>query len=120
MPHAVINRAYGVRRIALQLAENASPRAWPDRARAELLSSKIAEAEATMPMFTIVSYMPRPPPEWRKVNIFARMRPLRLTEVEQGEERCLGALLHWRDPVERLKTLRRRSHTLVDDNPASG
>jgi hypothetical protein len=23
------------------------------------------------------------PPEWRKVNIFARMRPLRLTEVEQ-------------------------------------
>jgi hypothetical protein len=74
----------------------------------------------TMPMFTIVSYMPRPPPEWRKVNIFARMRPLRLTEVEQDEERCLGAMLHWRDPVERLKTLRRRSHTLVDDNPASG
>jgi hypothetical protein len=110
MPHAVINRAYGVRRIALQVAENASPRAWPDRARAELLSSKIAEAEATMPMFTIVSYMPRPPPEWRKVNIFARMRPLPLPR----------RYLHWRDPVERLKTLRRRSHTLVDDNPASG
>jgi hypothetical protein len=77
-------------------------------------------AEATMPMFTIVSYMPRPPPEWRKVNIFARMRPLRLTEVEQDEERCLDAMLHWRDPVERLRTLRRRSHTLADDNPASG
>ena len=46
--------------------------------------------------------------------------PLRLTEVEQDEERCLGAMLHWRDPVERLKTLRRRSHTLVDDNSASG
>jgi hypothetical protein len=73
-----------------------------------------------MPMFTIVSYMPRPPPEWRKVNIFARMRPLRLTEVEQDEEHCLGAMLHWRDPVERLRTLRRRSHTLANDNPASG
>ena len=73
-----------------------------------------------MPMFTIVSYMPRPPPEWRKVNIIARMRPLRLTEVEQDEERCLEAMLHWHDPIERLRALRSRGHTLVDDNPASG
>jgi hypothetical protein len=29
-------------------------------------------------------------------------------------------MLHWRDPVERLRTLRRRAHSLVDDNPASG
>jgi hypothetical protein len=30
--------------------------------------------------------------------------------------------LHWHDPEERLRTLRRRchTHTLVDDNPASG
>jgi hypothetical protein len=49
------------------------------------------------------------------------MRPLRLTEIEQDEERCLEAMLHWHDPVERLWALRRsHTHTLVDDNPASG
>jgi len=82
MPHAVINRAYGVRRIAFQFAENglAPCLAGPDARRAFELQDR----------------------------------------GEQGEERCLGAMLHWRDPVERLRTLRRRSHTLVDDNPASG
>jgi hypothetical protein len=31
-------------------------------------------------------------------------------------------MLHWQDPVERLRTIRRgqHAHTLVDDNPASG
>jgi hypothetical protein len=72
------------------------------------------------PMFTIVGLKPRPQPSWRKIDIFARLRPLRLTEVEQDEERCLEAMLHWHDPIERLRALRRRGHTLVDDNPASG
>jgi hypothetical protein len=71
-------------------------------------------------MFTIVGLKPRPQPSWRKVDIFARLRPLRLTEVEQDEERCLEAMLHWHDPIERLRALRSRGHTLVDDNPASG
>jgi hypothetical protein len=73
-----------------------------------------------MPMFTIVGHKPRPQPSWRKVDIFARLRPLRLTEVEQDEERCLEAMQHWHDPVERLRALRCRRHTLADDNPASG
>jgi hypothetical protein len=75
-----------------------------------------------MPKFTIVGYMPQPPPSWRKVIIFARLRPLRLTEIEQDEEHSLEAMLHWHDPSERLRTLRRHchTHTLIDDNPASG
>jgi hypothetical protein len=76
--------------------------------------------EATM--FGIVGYRPRPPPERFKVNIFVRLRSLRVTEVEQDEERFLEAMSHWHDPAERLRTLRCRchTHTLVDDNPASG
>ena len=73
-----------------------------------------------MPMFTIVGRRESSQPPWRKVDVFARLRPLRLTEVEQDEEHCLEAMLHWHDPIARLRTLRCRSHTLVDDNPASG
>jgi hypothetical protein len=43
-----------------------------------------------------------------------------VTEIEQSEERCLDAMLHWHDPVETLRRFRHCSHTLVDDNPASG
>ena len=34
-------------------------------------------------------------------------------------EHALDAMLHWRDPVERLWSVRRR-RTLIDDNPCSG
>ena len=51
-------------------------------------------------MFGIVGYKPRPPPERFKVNIFVRLRLLRLTKVEQDEERLFEAMLHWHDPVE--------------------
>jgi hypothetical protein len=68
--------------------------------------------------FAMIGAQPRSPPRWRKTLAYTRQ--LRLTEVEQDEERCLEAMLHWHDPVERLRTLRRRRHTLVDDNPASG
>lgn len=73
-----------------------------------------------MPMFTMVDEKSGAQPPWRKIEIFARLRPHRLTEVEQDEERCLEAMCHWHDPGERSRTLRCRSHTLVDDNPASG
>jgi hypothetical protein len=73
-----------------------------------------------MPMFTIVGHKPHPQPLWRKVDVFTRLRRLRLTEIEQDEEHCLEAMLHWHDPVARLRMLRCRNHTLVDDNPASG
>jgi len=73
-----------------------------------------------MSYFTTIGARPRRPLERRKANILSRIRGLRLTEVERDEEQSLEAMLHWRDPVERLRTLRRRNHTLVDDNPASG
>jgi hypothetical protein len=72
-----------------------------------------------MPMFAM-GEKPRALPLWRKIDVFTRLRPHCLTEVEQDEEHCLEAMLHWHDPVSRLRTLRCRSHTLVDDNPASG
>jgi hypothetical protein len=43
-----------------------------------------------------------------------------LTEIEQDEERCLEAMLHWRNPIERSRALRCKRRALVDDNPASG
>lgn len=73
-----------------------------------------------MPMFATISEKLRAQPTWQKLDVFIRLRPHCLTEIEQDEERCLEAMLHWHDPVERLKTLRGRRHTLVDDNPASG
>jgi hypothetical protein len=73
-----------------------------------------------MPMFTTISERLHAQPIWRKIDAIARLRPHCLNEVEQDEERCLEAMLHWHDPVAKLQTLRFRSHTLVDDNPASG
>jgi len=71
-------------------------------------------------MFTTSGVEPRQPPERRKASILTRIRALRFTEIEADEERSGEAMLHWRDPVERARTLRCRNHTLVDDNPASG
>ena len=74
-----------------------------------------------MPRFTFsVHQWPRLP-EWRQTGFFMR-RPPCLSEIEQQEERCLEAMLHWHDPDERLRNLHCRchTHTLVDDNPASG
>jgi hypothetical protein len=78
------------------------------------------EEEATMLKFTTSGHRPRPPPEWFKANILAQIHLHRVTDTEQEEEHCLEAMLHWRDPVRRLRMLRCRRHTLVDDNPASG
>jgi hypothetical protein len=74
----------------------------------------VAGTEATMPKFTIIAVG-----SWRK--ILDRLRSLPHTEIEQCEARSLEAMLHWRDPAERLRTFRcRHCHTLADDNPASG
>ena len=59
-------------------------------------------------------------PSWREIDVFAKWRLHCLTEIEQDEEHCLDAMLHWRDPGERLKINRCRRHALVDDNPTSG
>jgi hypothetical protein len=47
------------------------------------------------------------------------MRAHRLAMAEH-EEHGLDAMLHWRDPVERMRTLRSHQRTLVDGNPSSG
>jgi hypothetical protein len=73
-----------------------------------------------MPMFATISEKLRTQPTWRKIDLFARWRPHCLTEIEQDEEHCLEAMLHWRDPAERLRMLQCRRHALVDDNPTSG
>src|ERR1700722_4041292 len=71
------------------------------------------------PMFAMGEKL-RALPSWREIDVFAKLRPHCMTEIEQDEEHCLEAMLHWRDPDERLRTLQRRRHALVDDNPASG
>ena len=75
-----------------------------------------------MPMFTIIAHGASRLPLWGRTEILLRMRPLRLTEIEQEEEHRLEAMLHWHDPEERVRTFRCRchAHTLIDDNPASG
>jgi len=73
----------------------------------------------------VTSHRPRAPPQWRV--ILARVREQHWKESEEGElllngrgrAHALDAMLHWRDPVERLRTLRRRRRTLIDDNPCS-
>ncbi len=73
-----------------------------------------------MPMFATISDKLHAQTSWRTIEILARLRPHCLTEVEQDEEHCLEAMLHWRDPAERSRMLRCRRHALVDDNPTSG
>jgi hypothetical protein len=59
-------------------------------------------------------------PSWREIAVIAKLRPHCMTEIEQDEGHCLEAMLHWRDPAERLRMLRCRPRALVDDNPTSG
>jgi hypothetical protein len=70
-----------------------------------------------MRKFEVIGAGPWSSADW----VRARMRKRRLGDTEQ-EGQALEAMLHWQDPVERLRTIRRRQHihTLVDDNPASG
>jgi hypothetical protein len=71
------------------------------------------------PMFAMGEKL-RALPSWREIDVFAKLRPHCLTEIEQDEEHCLDAMLHWRDPAERSRILPSRRHALVDDNPTSG
>ncbi len=70
-----------------------------------------------------IGHKSRGPPEWHA--IVARVTEYRWTEIDPGVdpregEHPLEAMLHWHDPAERLKTLRRRRKSLLDDNPSSG
>ena len=82
----------------------------------------------------VTGHRPRAPPQ-RRV-ILARVRELQYSRVREqdwkesdeaelllnGRDRmhAFDEMLHWRDPVERLRTLRRKRRTLIDDNPSSG
>ena len=70
-----------------------------------------------MSRLAVSGHKPCAPPQWRVILI--RVREYRMTEVEP-EERLLEAMLHWRDPVERLRRLRCQRRSLLDDNPSSG
>jgi hypothetical protein len=81
----------------------------------------------------VTGHRPRVPPQWRMILARVREQHWRVREQDwkeseagelllNGTERvhALDDMLHWRDPVERLRTLRRRRRTLIDDNPCSG
>ena len=75
----------------------------------------------------VSGHRPRAPPQWRMILARVRERHWRVREQELKESEngeflrmhALDDMLHWRDPVERLRTLRRR-RTLMNDNPCSG
>ena len=67
----------------------------------------------------IVNHRSRAPPEWRVTVVLAWTTAYCWQEFDE-EERGLEVMSHWRDPIERLRSERRRRHTLIDDNPASG
>jgi hypothetical protein len=65
----------------------------------------------------------RGPPQWRVIA--TRVTEHRWTEAGEGHhpregEDLLEAMLHWRDPAQRLRTLSHRRKSLLDDNPSSG
>ncbi len=77
---------------------------------------------------TMNGHKPRGPPEWRV--ILTRIREQHWRQIEEkeighaeqwrdGVDHTFDAMLHWQDPVERLRLLRRRRKTLIDDNPCS-
>lgn len=78
---------------------------------------------------TMNGHKPRGASEWRVV--LTRIREQHWRQIEEkkigqaeqwrnGIDHTLEEMVHWRDPVERLRVLRRRRKTLIDDNPPSG
>ena len=63
------------------------------------------------------------PPQWNL--IVTQLREYRWTERDLGVraregDHPLEAMMHWHDPGERLRPLRCRRKSLLDDNPSSG
>jgi len=77
----------------------------------------------------VTGHRPRAPPQWRVILARVRKQHWRVREKdwEESEElnerermHAFDEMRHWRDPVGRLRSLRRRRCTLIDDNPCSG
>ncbi|HKN30125.1 MAG TPA: hypothetical protein VJY34_20525 [Roseiarcus sp.] len=61
--------------------------------------------------------------QWRV--IVTQVREYHWTEIDPAVhpregDHPLEAMLHWHDPAERLRTLRCRRKSLLDDSPSSG
>ena len=78
----------------------------------------------------VTGHRPRAPPQWRVILARVREQHWRVREQDwkeseelllngRGRMHALDEMLHWRDPAERLRTLRRGRRTLIDDNPSS-
>jgi hypothetical protein len=70
-----------------------------------------------------IGHKSRGPPGWHV--IVSQVREYRRIEIDPGVhphegEHPLEAMSHWHDPAERLRTLRCRRKSLLDDNPSSG
>ncbi len=77
----------------------------------------------------VTGHRPRAPPQWHVILARVREQHRRVREQEgegelllngRGRMQALDEMRHWRDPMQRLRTLRRRRRTLIDDDPASG
>ena len=69
-----------------------------------------------------IGHKSREPPPWRVMLM--RIRERRWAEFDQDVhpregEHPLEPMLHWRDPMDRVRALRTHRH-LLDDNPSSG
>ena len=83
-----------------------------------------------MPRSEVTGHRRRAPPQWRVILARVREQHWRVREQDwkesedlllngRGRMHALDEMLHWRDPVERLRTHRRRRRTLINDNPCS-
>jgi hypothetical protein len=66
----------------------------------------------------VTGQRPRSPPwreqEWKESEDREHLRDAR------ERMRAFDEMRHWRDPEQRLRTLRHSRPTLIDDNPSSG
>ena len=69
-----------------------------------------------------IGHKSREPPRWRVIVTEMRERWI---EIDPGVhpregEHPLEAMSHWHDPAEKLRPLRYRRKSLLNDNPSSG
>jgi hypothetical protein len=79
----------------------------------ELAPAHLVDIWAPVLRRKFTGHEPRARPPWNQSD---EVEPLL---NRSGYEHVLDAMLHWRDPVERLRSLPQR-RTLIDDNPCSG
>jgi len=66
----------------------------------------------------VTGQRPRAPP-WRE-QVWKESEDRELLLDARERMGAFEEMLHWRDPEQRSRTLRRSRSTLIDDNPSSG